>query len=238
MFHFPAGLEDFLKATLAERDVRHRAALRRRRPSSATASGRVEWAIAWPLDEEPYIGLYCNTVPTPQGGSHEQALRSAAAARAARLWRAHRQPRRSPRSPPTTCSAAPARCSRCSSRTRSSRARPRSGWSRPRPAARSRPALKDHFDHWLSRPRRGRPRAARARARPRRGAPRAQARQGGRAQDRDPQAAPARQARRLLDRRPRAAPRSSWSRAIPPAARPSRRASARPRRSCRCAARS
>ena len=38
---------------------------------------RVEWAIAWPEDEEPYTGFYCNTVPTPQGGSHEQALRSA-----------------------------------------------------------------------------------------------------------------------------------------------------------------
>ena len=52
-------------------------------------------------------------------------------------------------------------------------------------------------------PRRGRPRRARPRGGARRGAPRAQALQGGRAQDRDAQAAPARQARRLHDRRPR-----------------------------------
>jgi topoisomerase-4 subunit B len=76
VFHFPAGLEDFLKATLAER------ACVTELPFAGAAElgnggGRVEWAIAWPLDEEPYSGFYCNTVPTPQGGSHEQALRSA-----------------------------------------------------------------------------------------------------------------------------------------------------------------
>ena len=76
VFHFPAGLEDFLKATLADR------ACVADLPFVGTAElgnggGRVEWAIAWPLDEEPYSGFYCNTIPTTQGGSHEQALRSA-----------------------------------------------------------------------------------------------------------------------------------------------------------------
>ena len=76
VFHFPAGLEDFLKATLAGR------AAVTDLPFVGVAElgnggGRVEWAIAWPLDEEPYTGFYCNTVPTPQGGSHEQALRNA-----------------------------------------------------------------------------------------------------------------------------------------------------------------
>jgi topoisomerase-4 subunit B len=76
VFHFPAGLEDFLKATLAERacvsDLPFVGAV-----ELGNGGGRVEWAIAWPLDEEPYSGFYCNTIPTPQGGSHEQALRSA-----------------------------------------------------------------------------------------------------------------------------------------------------------------
>jgi topoisomerase-4 subunit B len=40
-------------------------------------AGRAEWAIAWPEDEEGFIHSYCNTVPTPQGGSHEMGLRSA-----------------------------------------------------------------------------------------------------------------------------------------------------------------
>ena len=76
VFHFPKGLEDFLHATLAERVCVTDVAF-----SGQTAlengKSRVEWAIAWPEDEEPYTGYYCNTVPTPQGGSHEQALRAA-----------------------------------------------------------------------------------------------------------------------------------------------------------------
>ncbi|HEX3209329.1 MAG TPA: DNA topoisomerase IV subunit B [Geminicoccaceae bacterium] len=75
VFHFPAGLGDFLKATLAER------ACVTDQPFVGEAElgdrqGRLEWAIAWPEDEEAYVGLYCNTIPTPLGGSHEQALRN------------------------------------------------------------------------------------------------------------------------------------------------------------------
>src|SRR5690606_11530981 len=62
VFHFPAGLEDFLKATLAGR------ACVAEMPFAGQAElgnggGRVEWAIAWPLDEDSYTGFYCNTVP-------------------------------------------------------------------------------------------------------------------------------------------------------------------------------
>jgi topoisomerase-4 subunit B len=76
VFHFPAGLKDFLKAMLAERECVTDLPFVGR-AELADGQGRVEWAIAWPLDEEPYLGFYCNTVPTPQGGSHEQALRAA-----------------------------------------------------------------------------------------------------------------------------------------------------------------
>jgi topoisomerase-4 subunit B len=76
VFHFPAGLEDFLKAMLVDRECVTELPFVGQ-AELADGQGRVEWAIAWPLDEEPYLGLYCNTVPTPQGGSHEQALRAA-----------------------------------------------------------------------------------------------------------------------------------------------------------------
>jgi topoisomerase IV subunit B len=76
VFHFPAGLEDFLKATLAERACVSELPFVGQ-AELGNGGGRVEWAIAWPLDEEPYSGFYCNTVPTPHGGSHEQALRNA-----------------------------------------------------------------------------------------------------------------------------------------------------------------
>ncbi|MED5546616.1 MAG: DNA topoisomerase IV subunit B [Pseudomonadota bacterium] len=39
--------------------------------------GRVEWAIAWPLYSDGAYSWYCNTIPTPDGGTHEQGLRAA-----------------------------------------------------------------------------------------------------------------------------------------------------------------
>ncbi|MGD9508418.1 MAG: DNA topoisomerase IV subunit B [Geminicoccaceae bacterium] len=74
-FHFPQGLADFLRSLLDGRD------LVVDEPFTGEAAlehgGRVEWAIAWPIDEEPYAGWYCNTVPTPAGGTHEAGLRAA-----------------------------------------------------------------------------------------------------------------------------------------------------------------
>jgi topoisomerase-4 subunit B len=75
-FNFPKGLLDFLEASLQGR------ALLTPRSFHGQAefpdkAGRVEFAIAWPEDGEGYIHSYCNTVPTPQGGTHEQGLRTA-----------------------------------------------------------------------------------------------------------------------------------------------------------------
>src|SRR5580704_4776310 len=40
--------------------------------------GGVEWAVAWAEDEEEgFSHSYCNTIPTPEGGTHETGLRSA-----------------------------------------------------------------------------------------------------------------------------------------------------------------
>ncbi len=73
--HFPGGLADFLAAAIAER------ATLTPKPFLGEVEfpdgGRVEWAIAWPEDEEGFCHSYCNTIPTPEGGSHEAGLRSA-----------------------------------------------------------------------------------------------------------------------------------------------------------------
>jgi topoisomerase-4 subunit B len=73
--HFPGGLADYLAAALADR------ATLTPKPFLGEVEfpdgGRVEWAIAWPEDEEGFCHSYCNTVPTPEGGSHELGLRSA-----------------------------------------------------------------------------------------------------------------------------------------------------------------
>ena len=39
--------------------------------------GSVEWAIVWLADEDGFTQSYCNTIPTPEGGTHEQGLRAA-----------------------------------------------------------------------------------------------------------------------------------------------------------------
>ncbi|GAA4258169.1 DNA topoisomerase IV subunit B [Azospirillum formosense] len=74
--HFPGGLLDYLNAALKERRTMTRL------PFSGALDfpnqqGRVEWAIAWPEDDEGFSHTYCNTVPTPQGGTHEAGLRAA-----------------------------------------------------------------------------------------------------------------------------------------------------------------
>ena len=72
---FPGGLGDYLaglvngRGTLTEKPFVEDAQL----PEDA---GRVEWAIAWPEDGAGEVSSYCNTVPTPEGGSHVQGLRS------------------------------------------------------------------------------------------------------------------------------------------------------------------
>ncbi len=75
---FPGGLLDFLTGA-----VGNNATVSSRRFSGRTENrdgkGAVEWAFAWAPDAEPFLNSYCNTIPTPQGGTHEQGLRNALA---------------------------------------------------------------------------------------------------------------------------------------------------------------
>ncbi|HEX2265628.1 MAG TPA: ATP-binding protein, partial [Solirubrobacterales bacterium] len=73
--HFPGGLSDYLAATLEGRaTVTPKAFVGSVEQDDHT---RVEWAIAWPEDDEGFCNSYCNTIPTPDGGTHEAGLRTA-----------------------------------------------------------------------------------------------------------------------------------------------------------------
>ncbi len=75
--HFPNGLADFLTAVLGKRSLVTRSAFCGTAPL-ADDMGQVEWAIAWPGDDDDgFTNTYCNTVPTPEGGTHEAGLRTA-----------------------------------------------------------------------------------------------------------------------------------------------------------------
>ena len=74
-FHFPGGLADFLAAEVAGRP-KVTDGLFNGRAGQAGRTGAVEWAIGFvPVDE--FTRSYCNTIPTPEGGTHENGLRSA-----------------------------------------------------------------------------------------------------------------------------------------------------------------
>ncbi len=73
---FPGGLLDFLRGeigkapTVTPREFSGRT-------ENKGGKGAVEWAVAWAPSRDAFTRTYCNTIPTLQGGTHEQGLRNA-----------------------------------------------------------------------------------------------------------------------------------------------------------------
>ncbi|MFQ5438950.1 MAG: type IIA DNA topoisomerase subunit B, partial [Paracoccaceae bacterium] len=74
-FHFPGGLSDYLAeqlsgaATYADRPFAGRVGFGEKFGSDTP--GSIEWAINWTPARDAFLHSYCNTVPTPEGGTHE-----------------------------------------------------------------------------------------------------------------------------------------------------------------------
>lgn len=75
-FKFPNGLKDYLAHDIEGKEL----------VSDQIFSGKItkpgghgslEWAVAWMAHEDGFSSSYCNTVPTPEGGTHENGLRIA-----------------------------------------------------------------------------------------------------------------------------------------------------------------
>jgi topoisomerase-4 subunit B len=75
-FHFPDGLKDFLTAAIHSDTLVHPEVFTSKSGKTGT-HGAVEWAVAWTADADGFISSYCNTIPTPDGGTHEAGLRGA-----------------------------------------------------------------------------------------------------------------------------------------------------------------
>jgi topoisomerase-4 subunit B len=76
VLHFPGGLLDFLRGEIGKATTvtpREFAG----KTENKDGKGAVEWAVAWAPSRDPFTRSYCNTIPTPQGGTHEQGLRNA-----------------------------------------------------------------------------------------------------------------------------------------------------------------
>uniref|UniRef100_UPI0031D3E148 DNA topoisomerase IV subunit B n=1 Tax=Sphingomonas sp. TaxID=28214 RepID=UPI0031D3E148 len=76
VFQFPGGLSDHLREQIGTRECATSQFFSGRQ-EFADGQGSVEWAVAWPLWSEGSYSYYCNTIPTPDGGTHETGLRAA-----------------------------------------------------------------------------------------------------------------------------------------------------------------
>ncbi|TPG22358.1 DNA topoisomerase IV subunit B [Sphingomonas koreensis] len=76
VFQFPGGLADHLREQIGGRECATSDFFAGSQ-DFADSQGRVEWAVAWPLWSDGSYSWYCNTIPTPDGGTHEAGLRAA-----------------------------------------------------------------------------------------------------------------------------------------------------------------
>ncbi len=78
-FKFPGGLSDYLHerlegaTTYADKPFAGSVAF----SEKFGEAGKVDWAINWTPARDGFIQSYCNTVPTPEGGTHESGFWSA-----------------------------------------------------------------------------------------------------------------------------------------------------------------
>ncbi|TDT99676.1 DNA topoisomerase IV subunit B [Azorhizobium sp. AG788] len=74
-FRFPGGLRDYLAADIEGQTLVH-GDIFSGRVQKPGGHGSAEWAVAWIADGDGSISSYCNTIPTPDGGTHENGLRA------------------------------------------------------------------------------------------------------------------------------------------------------------------
>ena len=76
VFHFPGGLKDYLAQDVEgkEQVIEQVFTGKVEKPGG---HGSLEWAVCWLAQEDGFVHSYCNTIPTPDGGTHESGLRTA-----------------------------------------------------------------------------------------------------------------------------------------------------------------
>jgi len=145
--HFPGGLQDYLAASLDGQDCLTP------KPFAGEAElgdhGRVEWAIAWPQDDEGFCHSYCNTIPTPEGGTHEAGLRNALT-RSLKAYGELTQNRRAAQVTGEDVMSGASVLLSLFIREPQFQGQTKERLASPEATRLVEGALKDHFDHWLS----------------------------------------------------------------------------------------
>jgi topoisomerase-4 subunit B len=144
---FPGGLLDFLKSevgnsnTVTMRDFAGR--------TENKGHGAVEWAVVWTPQIDPFVHSYCNTIPTHQGGTHEQGLRNALT----RALRSHGERTNNKKTALVTADdVMSAACGVLSVFIREPefQGQTKDKLSSPEAQRMVETVVRDHFDHWLA----------------------------------------------------------------------------------------
>jgi topoisomerase-4 subunit B len=153
LLHFPGGLADSLREELGETPLVvpqiWAGSIDFGRNDAGETAGRVEWAIAWIESGEGSLHSYCNTIPTPLGGTHEAGMR-AALTKGLRAWGEQRSNRRAAQitaedvlGPMTAKLSAFMREPQFQGQTKEK-------LTSPEATRLVETALRDRFDHWLA----------------------------------------------------------------------------------------
>ena len=76
VLHFPGGLKDYLAQDIEGKDLVIEPIFSGK-VEKPGGHGSLEWALAWLSFDDGFVHSYCNTIPTPDGGTHEAGLRAA-----------------------------------------------------------------------------------------------------------------------------------------------------------------
>jgi len=148
VLHFPGGLADFL-AVSTEGRATVVGSPWVGEGSFPDGAGRVEWAITWLEHGDGAQSTYANTIPTPQGGTHEAGLRAALT----KGLRAYGELKKEKRAAAITAEDVLAGLAGMLSvfiRDPQFQGQTKDKLTSPEAARLVEQALRDHFDHWLT----------------------------------------------------------------------------------------
>ena len=153
VLHFPGGLADFLAASVEGRAAVVPAPFAGEvgftESGSGEKAGRAEFALTWLEQGDGFLNTYANTIPTPQGGTHEAGLRAALV----KGLRAYGELKRDKRAATLTADDVFGGLAGMLSvfiRDPQFQGQTKDKLTSPEAARLVETALRDHFDHWLT----------------------------------------------------------------------------------------
>ena len=153
LLHFPGGLRDSLAEDIGDTTMTipeiwaGEAELPAR--EDGRTGGRAEWAVTWLEHADGFLHSYCNTVPTPLGGTHEAGFR-AALLKGVRAWSDHRSNRRASQVTAEDVTGGMAGKLSAFVRDPQFQGQTKEKLTSPDAARLVEAVMRDRFDHWLA----------------------------------------------------------------------------------------